>query len=102
MARNAGMDIPGSGQGACSGGAPAGAGVASDPNSSGATFSEGVQALGLKLESRKAVIDQLVVDHLEKTPTELTNCRPCELWESRLEMRPDWQSIGNRPYPDAR
>jgi uncharacterized protein (TIGR03435 family) len=33
-------------------------------------LTEGVQALGLKLESRKAVIDQLVVDHIEKTPTE--------------------------------
>ena len=28
-----------------------------------------VQALGLKLESRKAVVEQLVIDHVEKTPT---------------------------------
>jgi len=26
--------------------------------------------MGLKLESRKATVDQLVVDHIEKTPTE--------------------------------
>jgi uncharacterized protein (TIGR03435 family) len=29
-----------------------------------------VQALGLKLEQRRAVTDQLVIDHLEKTPVE--------------------------------
>jgi uncharacterized protein (TIGR03435 family) len=69
MARNAGMDVSG-GQGGQGGAAPPAAAVASDPSSSGATLTEGVQALGLKLESRKAVIDQLIVDHLEKTPTE--------------------------------
>jgi uncharacterized protein (TIGR03435 family) len=26
--------------------------------------------MGLKLESRKAMVDQLIVDHVEKTPTE--------------------------------
>jgi uncharacterized protein (TIGR03435 family) len=31
---------------------------------------DAVQSMGLKLESRKAVVDQLVVDHVEKTPTE--------------------------------
>jgi uncharacterized protein (TIGR03435 family) len=31
---------------------------------------DAVQSMGLKLESRKAMVDQLVVDHLEKTPTE--------------------------------
>jgi uncharacterized protein (TIGR03435 family) len=29
-----------------------------------------VQAMGLKLEPRKAMVDQLIVDHIEKTPTE--------------------------------
>jgi uncharacterized protein (TIGR03435 family) len=29
-----------------------------------------VEKLGLKLESRKAPFEQLVVDHMEKTPTE--------------------------------
>jgi uncharacterized protein (TIGR03435 family) len=28
------------------------------------------QQLGLKLESKKAMVDILVVDHIEKTPTE--------------------------------
>jgi len=69
MARNAGMDMS-SVQGAQGGAAPAAAAVASDPGASGATLQEGVQNLGLKLESRKAVIDQLIVDDLEKTPTE--------------------------------
>lgn len=34
-----------------------------------ALMSRQVQALGLKLESRKAVVEQLVIDHVEKTPT---------------------------------
>jgi uncharacterized protein (TIGR03435 family) len=29
-----------------------------------------VESLGLKLETRKAVVDQLIIDHVEKTPTE--------------------------------
>jgi uncharacterized protein (TIGR03435 family) len=29
-----------------------------------------VQSMGLKLESRKATVDQLIVDHIEKAPTE--------------------------------
>jgi uncharacterized protein (TIGR03435 family) len=29
-----------------------------------------VQSMGLRLESRKAMVDQLIVDHIEKTPTE--------------------------------
>jgi uncharacterized protein (TIGR03435 family) len=32
--------------------------------------SEGLQSMGLKLESRKAPIQQLVVDSMEKAPTE--------------------------------
>ena len=27
-------------------------------------------SMGLKLESRKAMVDQFIVDHIEKTPTE--------------------------------
>jgi uncharacterized protein (TIGR03435 family) len=38
-------------------------------NSSGSVFAS-VQKLGLKLESRKASLDLLVVDHADKTPTE--------------------------------
>jgi uncharacterized protein (TIGR03435 family) len=29
-----------------------------------------VQKLGLKLEARKAPFDTIIIDHLEKTPTE--------------------------------
>jgi uncharacterized protein (TIGR03435 family) len=63
MARAAGAPVP-------SGGAAAGAQapVASDPG--GVPLLAAVQALGLKLEQRKAVVEQLVIDHVEKTPTE--------------------------------
>lgn len=68
MARAAGADIPV--------GAPGGAGdggnaaVASDPSGGGTSLTSAVQSMGLKLESRKATVDQLIVDHVEKTPTE--------------------------------
>jgi uncharacterized protein (TIGR03435 family) len=70
MARAAGFDLPvGAGRGGPGGGVgPADA--ASDPSSSAQSVNNAVQALGLKLESRKAVIEQLIVDHVEKTPTE--------------------------------
>jgi uncharacterized protein (TIGR03435 family) len=42
--------------------------AASDP-SSGSVFTA-VQKLGLKLEPRKAPLETIVIDHLEKTPTE--------------------------------
>jgi uncharacterized protein (TIGR03435 family) len=41
---------------------------ASDP--SGNVVSASVEKLGLKLEARKAPVETIVVDHLEKTPTE--------------------------------
>ncbi|HVV47489.1 MAG TPA: TIGR03435 family protein [Bryobacteraceae bacterium] len=69
MARSAGMDIPGAPAGGPAPGA-AGTTVASDPNSGAQTVTDAIQSMGLKLESRKAPIDQLVVDHIEKTPTE--------------------------------
>ena len=63
MARAQGMDVP----------QMPGAGTpgvaASDPSGSSSLFAA-VQGLGLKLEQRKAVTEQLVIDHLEKTPTE--------------------------------
>jgi uncharacterized protein (TIGR03435 family) len=68
MAKSAGMNIPL--------GAPGGAGaagnvpVASDPGGAGTSVTDAVQSMGLKLESRKAMVDQLIVDHVEKTPTE--------------------------------
>ena len=66
-ARAAGVAIPpgalGAGPGA-TGGAPA----ASDP--SGGSIFRSVEQLGLKLDPRKTPIDHLVIDHLERTPTE--------------------------------
>ena len=64
-ARAQGADIPG-GPGS-TGASPA---EASDPGGGGATVYASVEKLGLKLEPRKAVVEQLVVDHAEKMPTE--------------------------------
>jgi uncharacterized protein (TIGR03435 family) len=68
LARAAGADIPAGvpgGPGA-QGNGPA---VASDPGG-GSSLTDAVQSMGLKLESRKAVVDQFIVDHVEKTPTD--------------------------------
>jgi uncharacterized protein (TIGR03435 family) len=68
LARASGVNIPNA-----PGGAPAGGNVpvASDPSGAGGTsVTDAVQSMGLKLESRKAMVDQFIVDHLEKTPTE--------------------------------
>jgi len=43
--------------------------AASDPGGS-SSLSKSIESLGLKLESRKAMVEQLVIDHVEKTPTE--------------------------------
>jgi uncharacterized protein (TIGR03435 family) len=68
LARAAGADIPAATPGAGGpGNAPA---VASDPGEGGTSITDAVQSMGLKLESRKAVVDQFIVDHVEKTPTE--------------------------------
>lgn len=50
------------------GGAAGGAGEASDP--SGGSIFQSVQKMGLKLEPKKAAVEILVVDHLDKKPTE--------------------------------
>jgi uncharacterized protein (TIGR03435 family) len=42
--------------------------VASDPG--GASIYQSVKQLGLNLEERKAPVEQLIVDHVEKSPTE--------------------------------
>jgi uncharacterized protein (TIGR03435 family) len=71
MARNAGMDIPaGAGGGPAAGNTGSGVGVAADPNGGASSMTDAVQSLGLKLESRKAPVEQFIVDHIEKTPTE--------------------------------
>ena len=71
MARAAGMDMPGGGGGApgAAGASAAGGGDAATPGG-GTSITDAVQALGLKLESRKAPVEQLIVDHAEKTPIE--------------------------------
>lgn len=69
MIRSLGVNVPGGtpgGGGAGGGNIP----TASDPGSSGTSVADAVQAMGLKLENRKATVDQFVVDHIEKTPTE--------------------------------
>jgi len=68
VARNAGLDV---GAGAPAGNAPAtGMSAAPDPGGGAGSVTDAVQLLGLKLESRKATIEQLIVDHADKTPTE--------------------------------
>jgi uncharacterized protein (TIGR03435 family) len=50
---------------------PAGAGGATDTASEpGSSIVTSVQQLGLRLEARKMPIDMIVIDHLEKLPTE--------------------------------
>ena len=61
--RDQGIDIP---AGPPGGG---GGGGATDPEG-GATVSAALEKLGLKLEKSRAQVDRLVVDHVEKIPTE--------------------------------
>lgn len=67
MARAAGMDVPGGPGRSETAGSPADA--ASDPSGTSTVF-KAVQELGLKLETRKGMVEQIVVEHLEKSPTE--------------------------------
>ncbi len=70
---------PGGGMGGGPPGGPGGGGAtanaspataASDPAGGAASVYASVKKLGLKLEPRKAPVEQLIVDHVEKTPTE--------------------------------
>jgi uncharacterized protein (TIGR03435 family) len=65
-ARSQGVNMPGGNAG------PQGGGMAeaSDPGGAGSTVYASVEKLGLKLEPKKAVVQQLVVTNAEKTPTE--------------------------------
>jgi uncharacterized protein (TIGR03435 family) len=65
-ARQQGVNMPGGN----AGGPGAGAADASDPGGAGSSAYASVEKLGLKLESRKAVVKQLIVTSAEKTPTE--------------------------------
>lgn len=66
MARTSGIAMPSLPAGAAAPATPAG--EASDPGGSSSLF-QAVQSMGLKLEQRKAMVEQLVIDHIEKTPT---------------------------------
>jgi uncharacterized protein (TIGR03435 family) len=52
------------------GAAPGGAGLASDPENRTVAMFQAVQKMGLKLEQRKIPMETIVIDHVEKTPTE--------------------------------
>jgi uncharacterized protein (TIGR03435 family) len=66
MARTQGMGMPANpSSGAGANTAP----EASDPGGGSSVF-ESVSQMGLKLEDSKATVDRLVIDHIEKTPTE--------------------------------
>jgi uncharacterized protein (TIGR03435 family) len=68
MARSQGMMPMGPAGGGGANASPAAA--ASDPGGMGSTVYASVKKLGLKLEPSKAQVEQLVIDHIEKTPTE--------------------------------
>jgi len=70
MVRAQGIAIPGLPAGAAGGGGlPGGADAASDPAAMNSVF-KSVENMGLKLEPRKQPLDDIVVDHIEKNPTE--------------------------------
>jgi uncharacterized protein (TIGR03435 family) len=66
MVQSQGIDVGGAAAGTAG---AAGANTAATPGG-GTSITDAVQALGLKLESRKAPLEQLIIDHIEKTPTE--------------------------------
>jgi uncharacterized protein (TIGR03435 family) len=68
QAASAGIMLPGGGRGpgGDSGRGPAEA--ASTPG--GSSVFNAIQLLGLKLDPRKLPVETIVVDHLEKTPTD--------------------------------
>ena len=70
MARAQGMDVPAGAAVGSGGGASASGGAAASTPGGGTSVADAVQALGLKLESRKAPLEQLIIDHVEKTPSE--------------------------------
>ncbi len=66
VARAQGMQIPGAPGGGAASSRPAE--TIADP--SGTSIFQSVQQMGLKLEPRKAPVETIIVDHVEKTPTE--------------------------------
>ena len=71
VARTAGIAVPGMmpGGGGAAGGDGRPADAASDPSAAGSILTS-LQSLGLRLESRKTPFDTMIVDKLEKAPTE--------------------------------
>lgn len=67
-ARAAGVNVP-PGAFGTGPGAPGGAPTAPDP-SGGSSIFRSVEQLGLKLDSHKTTVEQIVIDHLERAPTE--------------------------------
>lgn len=67
-ARAAGVNVPPGAFGAGPG-APGGTPSAPDPTGGSSIF-RSVEQLGLKLDSRKTTVEQIVIDHLERVPTE--------------------------------
>jgi uncharacterized protein (TIGR03435 family) len=65
MVKGAGVNLPPGALGA----GPGGATAAADPSGGGSVF-RSVEQLGLKLDSRKVPMEVIVIDHLERTPTE--------------------------------
>lgn len=65
--RAAGLNLPAGALGDA--GAPGGVPAAADPSGSNTIF-RSVERLGLKLDARKTPVDQIVIDHLERMPTE--------------------------------
>lgn len=66
-ARAAGVNLP---PGAFGGGPGARGSTPSAADPSGSSIFRSVEQLGLKLDSRKSPLDLLVIDHLERVPTE--------------------------------
>lgn len=68
MIKSFGINVPNL---PAAGGAGAGAvPTAADPGTSGTSVNEAIQAMGLKLENRKAMTEQFIVDSIDKSPTE--------------------------------
>lgn len=67
MVRNAGVELAPGPPGAVS---EAGPPSASDPGAAGLPLAAAVRSMGLRLESRRAPVEELIVDHAEKSPSE--------------------------------